>query len=463
MRTTKLFTILLLCFSVTRIALAQDEKKTTDFTEIVGKVVDSSNKPIEKFSVRILVYDYTEGGWQETPKTIAKWDKEFEDGEFKFEVKEPIKINDMTYVSRTITAAGYLEQNRNGGFIQLKRFSGKLGTTKLARGVKIKGKVKLPDGHADEKPIQTKVFVSKVMTSVTPDWNNMFQATCTVSEDGTFEKTVPENCKIMVTCSADNAATSSHNFKIAKSKSMEDEQDLGELKLKKGVAVSGVVVNRDGEPVAGQVIKMQQNIMNQSYVSSFVYGYAVSDEEGKFTLPPREGSSEISLVESGQIDGKEVKVKGKLLTVKPVSLTIKEGKPPAELRIEEAPAHKVYGTIQFEGTNPTVYFSYGQSNQTQFKVDDDGTFEFEVVEGVTPWLIIQQRAASEVMVARMDSESRKEFGKYFSSAISEDTYYFQFKKIKTEIGPLNFRMIRQFYDDRSMVDRLVDWYYYGDD
>lgn len=464
MRTISTMSVLLLVFLLFASGTVHaQEDKTTEFTEITGKVVDSSNNPVEKFKVQMLVYDYTDGGFQKTPKTLATWNGEFTDGEFKFDVKEPIPFTDMTYITRTVSAEGYLEQNRNGGFVKLSSFTGKLGNIKLNRGIKIKGKVALPDGHADEKLIQPKVYLAKVMSSISPDWNNMFQAPCTVAEDGTFEKTVPENCKITVTCSADNAATSTHEFKIPKSKSENEEQDFGELKLKEGVVVSGVVLDRDGEPAEGQVVQFQQDVKNRNMVSSFVYGYAQTDSEGKFKLPPREGKGEVTLVESGRIGGEAIKVKGKVLMTKPIKLTIKEGQPAADLEIQEANAHKVHGFIQYEGVKPTVYVSYGRSNQSQVEVDADGKFEVEIVEGVTPWMVIQKWDGNDQMMARMSSNCRREFGKYFSSSISDENYYFQFKKVTSDVGPLEFKMVKRYRDDRSMVDRFVDWFYYGDE
>ncbi len=454
--------LMALCLSVGT-TFSQEENQTTDFTEITGKVVDSSNKPIKKFKARVIVYDYSEGGWQKTPKTLASWNGEFEDGKFEFKVEESIAVNDMTYVSQTITAEGYLVTNRNNGFIQLKGFNGKFRATKLSRGVKIKGKVVLPDGHADEEVAQPTVYLSKAMSQLAPDWNNMFQTRCTVKEDGTFETTVPENCKLIVTCSADNAATSTHEFKIPKSGAKDQEEDFGELKLKPGVAVSGVVLDQDGNPVEGQIVQFMQDVKNRSMISSFVYGCARTDEEGKFTLPPREGKGEVSLVESGRIGGEQVKVKGELLKAKPMNLTIKEGQPAAELEIREANSYKVSGVIQYEGPKPTVYFSWGRSSQPQVEIDADGNFEVEIVEGVTPWLMIQKWDGENQMMARMSSASRREFAKHFSSNISGETYYFQFKKISSDIGPLEFKMVRQFIDNRSWMDRFIDWYYYGDD
>ena len=53
-----LILLAILCFA-SATAFSQEEDKTSDFTEITGKVVDSSNRPIEKFKVNIVVYDYS--------------------------------------------------------------------------------------------------------------------------------------------------------------------------------------------------------------------------------------------------------------------------------------------------------------------------------------------------------------------------------------------------------------------
>jgi len=63
-----IFLIALFGFSAAN-AFAQKQDKSTSFHELKGKVVDSSGKPVENFSVTISIYDYSEG-WknQKSPR-----------------------------------------------------------------------------------------------------------------------------------------------------------------------------------------------------------------------------------------------------------------------------------------------------------------------------------------------------------------------------------------------------------
>ena len=248
----------------------------------------------------------------------------------------------------------------------------------------MQGKVVLPDGHADEDLVEPKIYVMKKMSSLNPDWNNMFQSHGNVSEDGSFEMTVPENCKLTVTAYSANAASKSMEVKIPKSEALGQEEDLGEIKLKPGVSVSGIVLDKDGQPVEGQIVQSQQTVRT-SYMAFTVDGYAKSDSEGKFQLPPREGACDITLVERATIDGKEVKVEGEVLMAKPDKLTLKKGVAPKELEIREGRTWKIHGVISYEGEKPNLNYSSGSGHQKTVELDSDGRFEFEVVEGAVSY------------------------------------------------------------------------------
>ena len=461
---TSLLLLAILCFTSATV-FSQEEAKTTDFTEITGKVVDSSNKPIEKFKVNIAIYDYTEGGFQKTPEKLKTWEGEFENGEFSFDVEEPIEIKEKTYLSRTITADGYLDTNRNGSWTLLSAVKGKLAKTKLTQGIKIRGKVVLPDGHEDEKPISPKIYVSKKMkmTGFSPDWNNMFQNHGQVADDGTFEMTVPENIQLIVSAHSANAAAAAEEFKIPKCESQGQEEDLGDIKLKAGVAVTGIVLDQDGNPVEGQVIQSMQSIRLNKYFPATVYGHATSDADGKFKLPPRLGKCDLTLVETGTIDNKQVKAKGEVLMAKPIKLTLKEGVSRDDVEIREGKTWRIHGVISYEGEKPSVNYSFGSGMQNEIELDSDGRFEFEVVEGTTPWFVMYKSGDGTYYEAKLSSRSLKKFRKHFTGSPHNNSQYFQLTKVNTDIGPLEFKMVKHFADTRTMGQMFVDWFYMDDD
>jgi hypothetical protein len=453
----------LICIASSTAFSQDNDVATSEFTRISGKVVDSSNKPIEKFKVNIVIYDYTEGGWSVSPKQIAKWDGEFENGEFSFDVETPFEVREKTYISSSITAEGYLNTNRNNGWVQVRSFNGKIKTTKLSQAVKVRGQVVLPDDHADDHPILPKVYVTKKMTGFSPDWNNRFQTYANVGEDGKFEMTVPENCQLVVSAYASNAATTTEEFKIPKSQSKEDAEEIGEIKLKPGVSLSGVVLDRDGNPVEGQIVQIQHSIAHSRFISSTVYGHARSDANGKFTLPPRLGKCEISLTEQGTIGEVRTKAKGDVLMAKPIKLSLKEGVTPDAIEIKEGKTWKIHGTISYEGDKPSFNYSFGSGGQKEVELDSDGHFEFEVVDGVTPWIMMYKSGDGEIYMAKMSTNSLRKFRKHFSGSPEDNAQFFQLKKVSEDIGPLEFRMVKHIPETRTMMEMFSDWYFMNDD
>ncbi len=466
MRTRLLSTVVLLtalCFSVST-AHPQDTDKTTTFTEIVGKVVDSSGEPIEKFTVDIQIYDYSKGGFNVTPKTVGKWNGEFENGEFQFDVEDPIKINDKVYINKTVTAEGFLNTNQFNGYTLLSGFKGSFGKIKLSRAIKITGKLVMPDGQQEEELVEPRINVKSKMRSMIPDYSNMFQKTVQPDEDGRFELVVPENCKMELAASCNNAATTEQQITIKKSESAEDEQDLGEIKLKEGVSATGVVVDIDGEPVEGQIVDLQQNAGTNTYMQTMIHAYSVTDAEGKFKLPPREGKGTLTLVKQANIAGKQVKVKGKLIMAKQQKLTLKVGEPANDIEIRESKTWKISGVVNYDktiGITTQIQASFdGQYHMVE--LDEEGRFEFEVVDKSKPWISVYGYKGSEMYMANLSSSSLKQFKNRFSGSPENEGTYFQMKKVTSDLGPLEFSLLKQLVDDRGWGERLFDWYYFGE-
>ena len=456
----------LLCFCVS-ITNAQETQadKTTSFHEIKGKVIDSSGKRVKKFKATITVYDYSEGGFSVTPKTVKKWEGEFTDGEYQFDVDGPIPFNDKTYIHRSTSADGYLERGQGGRYKQLGSFKGKYETVKLSRGMKITGKLALPAGHEDEEILEPKIYLAEHLHRMARDYNRTFQRSVKVEKDGSFEAVVPENCKLNVTASCNNAATTEKQVTIEKSKSTEDEQDLGEIKLTEGVSIAGVVVNRDGEPVEGQIVKLQQMAGRNNLIKNIVYGYAISDSDGKFKLPPREGECTVALVKQAYIDGKQVKVKGKLLMAKELTMKLKVGDPVEVIEIRESKTWKISGVIKYDktiGMTPLIRSSASSGQQYELELDEEGNFEIEVVDESKPWLSVYAYKGSKIYMATMSKSSLNQFEDRFNGNIRSERMHFQLKEITSDIGPLEFTLREQFVDDRSVSERLFDWYYFGE-
>ena len=446
-----------LLLTVCTTAHAQEDPKTVTFAEFKGKVVDSRGKPIEKFKVVVTVYDYSKSGWNVQPETLKKCEGEFENGEFQFDVNETFEVNRKTYITRTIAADGFIDIDRDLSFTPLSTLKGDFGKIKLIRAIKIKGTVKMPATQPDEEIVAPKIYISQKPSGRTPDYNNIFQNWCKVGEDGTFETLIPEDCEIQVTASCANAAASTQTFTIEKCEAEDSEQDLGDIRLKEGVSVSGVVLDSDGEPVEGQIVQ-SQNTQPSTFLMHTVYGSAITDAEGKFKLPPREGKLLITLVKQSRIDNKEVKVKGELMMAKPVKLKLKAGEAVPSIEIRESPTYKVYGIVNFENSKPQVSLNSGSGTQARVELKDNGEFEVEVVEDAKPYLMLFNYEGSVVEMSRLSPSSMK----YFTGNTSGESQFFRLKKVTADVGPIEFTMVKQFVDDRSPGEMLYEWYFWDE-
>ena len=119
---------------------------------------------------------------------------------------------------------------------------------------------------------------------------------------------------------SNNAAAISKTVKIEKFDPDNDGQDLGEIQLKEGVPVSGVVLTRNGSPVENQSVYLWQDLDGQ-----VVHATAITDALGEFDLAPRLGKVIVKLNERLDKDGKAANSTGRKLTARAVNLTLRQG------------------------------------------------------------------------------------------------------------------------------------------
>jgi hypothetical protein len=367
----------------------------------------------------------------------------------------------MALITRTIEAKGFVDiPDVRKSMLRLDAFDGSFAKTKLTRAIKIKGKIALPVEIENEKLKSPKIYLFRKF-SVFSSIRNMFQLFCDVEDDGSFEATVPENCQLLVVASCNNAATTEMVFRIPKARSKDDSFDLGAIRLKKGVSTTGIVLDRDNKPVEGQIVQLRQHT-GENYLQNIVRCHVVSDTNGKFQLPPREGTVQISLVERAEIDGKVVKVKNAMLVAKPFDINLEPRKPSKEIEIRESRSWTVSGAVNCENGVARVVYSDPMNSQITIDVDKDGRFEFPVIDGESPFFWIYKTGGIGSEVASMKIQSLRRFRDHFSGSPEEDGALFQLKQVTSDIGPIEFEMVEYLPDDRSFFEQLFDWYYFGE-
>ena len=150
---------------------------------------------------------------------------------------------------------------------------------------------------------------------------------------------------------------------------------------------------------------------------------------------------------------------------KAIEKTLKIDQAVEDIEIRESKTWKIHGVVNYDpesNLTPLVRSSSTNNQQNEVKLDSDGNFEVEVVDGTTPWLSIYGYKDSTVYLAQMSSSSAKQFRDQFTSSLEGETTWFQLGEVTSDVGPLEFHLVKQLVDDRSMTERLFDWYYFGE-
>ncbi len=458
-----LFLKSLSCFillaSIVSFLHAQESKDATTvlsrFTELKGKVADSQGNSVDRFSVRVIIYDHSETGNQlgVKPKSLGEWKTNSSNGEFQFDVDQPMELTSKTWLSCRVTAEGFLPLEKElYGRSEVARFKGDFKKIRLKRAIKVTGRITMPASAADEKLLNPQIRFSRS----TSNMSLQFHESGGIAKDGSFTALVPDDCELNVAANSYNAAAAMKTIKIEKWDSGNGVQDLGIVQLKEGVSISGVVLSIDGKPVEGQVVNIAQRIH-----SLVVNEIVVTDAEGKFKLPPREGKAVIKLIDRAYVDGKVIKVNGEVLIANPIVLTLRPGKLMEEIQIREAETCSIHGSVAFEdGSVPrNVYMAADDamtSMQYRIDVDSAGRFKFKAAKDSAINLMIMYNEENILFFSSLKKESLVR-NRDFLKGYKNESQHFQFKPLKENVGPLDFVLLEHIPDETTVTELLFDW------
>lgn len=404
-------------------------RKTT-FSEIKGLVVNSNGEPIKKFTAVVSIR--SQEGVSDS-QVLKNFNGEFENGEFQFEVEEPIEYRERGWISLSVTSPGYVNEAQK--LTRLSKFDGVFPKTTLRAGVEVTGKVILNDS-VQGRLIGPSVSIAKVLPGFVSDDRQMFYTEVAVNDDGSFVVFVPESSAFEILAYSQNGAAHLKTFEVKKVG--ETVHSLGDIVLAKGVSIEGTVLTKDGSPAAGQIVHISHSMnANNRHRSMVVNGSSVSDSEGRFKLPPRVGRCTISLEEKSHDGSHSV---ANVLVAKPIVINLKQGEFVEPMMIHESAARTISGTITDRlGSRPSNISAWAKfgTHHDQLQLDSDGGFEFTVPEGIEATISFSFYGVNGgSKVVSIAEEQRR-----FVRRASKDSRSFTFNAVKTDITALKFKLI----------------------
>jgi hypothetical protein len=430
----------------------------TQFETLRGEVVDVNGNRIPKCSVNVSLSDTIEvDKLRDKTKSLGRWAAKDTAGEFSFDTEQPISINFNTRLICRVSAQGYLPASKNlYRRSDLAIFDGNFGKITLKRPVNVTGRIVMPASSAAEPLRQPKASV-RLITNPRARASE-FHEPVPVAKDGSFELTLPESSQVEIVAYSQNAAAISKTVQIEKFDPNSDRQELGEIQLVEGVAVSGVVLTRDGTPVENQLVSLSQVLAGQ-----YIHATAITDVLGEFELAPRLGEVVIKLNEEFSNDGKATNSAGRKLTARPVNLTLRQGVEVKPIEFREVESFLITGSVALEnGHVPDSVYVAASNNfdnrQVRKDVGKDGTFAFAVAQGVKVSLIIaydgDDRETGFVSSLKSDSlnQNRNAFSNY-----KDEEQSFHLKPIQENIGPLDFILQEHIPEHSTATEEVFNW------
>lgn len=241
---------------------------------IEGQVVDQQDKPVPKAGVTVLIRrfnPYVDPADASAPKP---WTATTDDrGRYTISTGE-LTLGPDDEVRIKVRAEGFADLSQVDYERRLAK--GKLPVQKLHTGRKVRGRIVDPDG----KPIEAAIIRFHVET---PDMSLLWDSgPLPVDKPGAFSFSIPR---------AGTAAFVIYprGFAPRTVYVSDDGDDLGAIQVQTGTSLTGRVVDRKGNGVAGTVVAILGDELLGRLVRLPIGTAVKTDETGRFTLPPVRG------------------------------------------------------------------------------------------------------------------------------------------------------------------------------
>lgn len=239
-----------------------------------GQVVDEENRPIAKASVTVLIRrfnPYLEPTDSAAPKP---WTATTDDrGRYTISTGE-LMLGPDDEIRIKVRAEGFADSSQMD--YDPRGVQGKLPIRRLHVGRKVHGQIVDPEGN----PVGAAIIRFHAETE---DMKVMWDAgPLPVDKPGAFSFSIPKAGKAgFIVYTRDFAP---RIFDIP-----EGEADLGEIRVESGTSLTGRVVDRQGQGVAGTVVGILSEVRLGRMIGLPIGTAVKTDETGRFTLPPVRG------------------------------------------------------------------------------------------------------------------------------------------------------------------------------
>ncbi len=360
-------------------------KKVQDLVEskpllpetLSGKITDEKGKPLQGVKVEVSYKTYSEDKSMlfSLPTTHKNWSLTTdENGIYSIDTKgldtshiQMDKRQTNFFVWASIDKHLECPIHTSGKYACEER---KIRTIKLPRGRKISGRVVSETSGGE--------VINPRVRVVGPDFR-FSSRIIQCDNDGNFSLYVPTVGQVEILAYSDNLAAT----RVFAGK----EESLGEIPLKPGFRVKGVVLDESNLPVSGVVVSIRNNIFNNisqlNRNGKLTPSTSVKTEmDGKFEFPPFLGPCTVSVGASGWSQNGEsnfidVFADQKPPIIMPIGVDLDGSKEEVEITLRAAPVVTVSGSIRWPDRSPAggvkvqgVVMSGGQGVELDQTISD---------------------------------------------------------------------------------------------
>lgn len=384
-------------------------KETSKPAVVSGIVLDEDGSPIR--DVKVLIRVSKDRNVRDpvhqtncVPVRLREWNLVTgSDGVFQLEPgKRP--DSEPMWARFTVTARGRREATLVLTWEDLAR--GKLAQFRLARGRVVSGRILAPDG----RPVVGASIAVISTYRLRYEWESRFgkqgigremsYRPHAVKSDGKgrFEVTLPIQARGEILVDTPDCAPQRVAVKA-------DATEAGDIKLSKGWRLSGKLLNRQGKPVAGQIVELESrdggSIPNQFAPLTRL---AKTDSQGRFELPPARGVFSVTLTPCSWGDSggwPRLVADGPSVLLAPTVVQLDGSDPSPTIVLREPEAVTLSGRITWEDGRPAkncMFFasveappaagSDKSSSGTSYSLtdvlcDEEGCYKLSVPRGLT--------------------------------------------------------------------------------
>jgi len=298
-----------------------------------GKVVDMRNEPVANARLVAKLHRYGPAGKENLEGQRKEWTGTTgNDGTFSIPVEGQVPVAG-TALEVTIVTEKFPRLNTWVQSTQLAE--NKIEPIRLPDGRTIRGRIASPKSA---QKVEGTIRINANTADLRLMWDSGPIAT---SKLGSFSVTIPKEAKAC-------AAIYPNGFAPQFFDIPDDADDVGAIPLEPGTSLTGRVLDKRGQPVAGTVVAIQNTEYREIHSFLNIIETAVkTDEKGMFTLPPVRGRYRLRVTSSAPDRSRQGMVNGvRPPPVVPQTLELDGADKSREIVLREEGSVTIRGTVR---------------------------------------------------------------------------------------------------------------------